>query len=172
MKEGSMDDKKVLPDRLRALFEIAGRETTAELFKIAGPIAAGSTATAVITEAPAFIRAALPNLADDELDRVALLITWAMYITHTTTTRELSRKWKIAKTLGHADDDALDFALAEGAELAEQRFAAWAASMPVGAASNMTNKFMSAFAERVAARVLARATVRQREEESDFSDCV
>jgi hypothetical protein len=162
--------KSAWPQDLIALFEIAGRETTAELFKIAAPIAAGNTKTAIITTAPAWLRKAIPGLADDDADRVAVLLTWGMYLAHTCTTRELCRKWKIGRTLGLDDTATIDFALAEGAELAEQRFVAWATNMPVGDTSPMTQRFMSALAERIATRIRARQH-QQEEGGNDFSDC-
>jgi hypothetical protein len=147
---------KAWPEHVVALFEIAGRENTAELYRIATPIAAGTTSSAIIYTAPAWLCAAFPNVAKEDLDRFILLVCWSMYCQHTATTRELCRKWKIARVIGHSEDDALDFALAQGAELAEQKFAEWVADLPRGAGASMTDRFLSAFAERVAQRVHAR----------------
>jgi hypothetical protein len=157
-----------MPKNLIDLFAIADREITAELFKIAAPVAAGATTTAILAKAPAWMRAALVNIDDTDLDRIAVLLSWGMYLQHTATVREFSRKWKIAKTIGNSDDDALDFALAAGAELAEQRFTAWALDLPVGAAANSTNRFMSALAERIAVRVSAYLRTSDLPLESDF----
>jgi hypothetical protein len=143
------------PQRLIDLFAIADRAVTAELFKIASAIAAGSTTTSIVTEAPAFLRATFPNLADDDLNRVAILLSWGQYIQHTCTTRELSRKWRLTRTIGVGDDDALDYALAQGAELCEQKFVEWALDLPRGAAAASADRLMSAFAERVAGRIAA-----------------
>jgi hypothetical protein len=99
-----------------------------------------------------------------------VILTWGLYLQHTCTTRELARKWKIARTIGHGDDDALDFALAAAAELCEQRFVAWACDMPAGAAASSTDRFMSAFAERVANRVAARLAKQEKEESAHNSD--
>jgi hypothetical protein len=162
-----MTDRAV-PKNLIDLFAIADREVTAELFKIAAPIAAGTTTTAIIIKAPPWMRTALADVGDTDLDRVAVLLTWGMYLQHTATVRELSRKWKIAKTIGNSDDDALDFALAAAAELAEQRFTAWALDLPVCATANSTNKFMSALAERIAVRVAAYLRTSDLPLESDF----
>jgi hypothetical protein len=46
-----MNNWNELPERLRSLFELTGRENTAALFAIAKPIAAGATSTAITTEA-------------------------------------------------------------------------------------------------------------------------
>jgi len=142
-----------VPQRLVDLFAIADREVTAELFRIA--IAAGSTTTSIVTEAPAFLRTTFPSLAGDDLNRIAILTSWAMYVQHTATVRELSRKWRLARTIGVGDDDALDAALAQGAELCEQKFVEWVLDFPHGAAASSADRLMSAFAERVAGRIAA-----------------
>jgi hypothetical protein len=160
-----------IPKNLIDLFAIADREITAELFKIAAPVAAGATATTIATTAPPWLRTAFPSISANfaaDLDRFAILLTWAMYCQNVCTTRELARKWRIAKTLGTSDDDCLDFALAAGAELAEQRFTAWALDLPVGAAANSTDRFMSALAERIARRVASRLLTSDPPLESDF----
>jgi len=71
--------------RLLALFEIAGRETTTELLKIATAIATGATVIAVEPKASELLRSALPDLADNDQDRAALLLCWAMHAQHVTT---------------------------------------------------------------------------------------
>jgi hypothetical protein len=154
-----MSDERKVPDHLIDLFAIADRSTTSELFKIAGPVAAGATATACLTEAPPWLRALFPSVGSGDQDRFALLLTWSMFVQYTATTRELARKWRIAKTLGSSDADCIDFALAAGAEIAEQKFAAWALDLPVGATGgNVTDRFMSALAQRVAHAVHAHMT--------------
>lgn len=151
---------------------LTGRANTAALLEIAVTIAAGTT-TAITAEAPPFLRAALPGVSDGDLNRVALLLSWGMYLQHTTTVRELARKWRIARTIGAGEDDALDFALAAAAELAEQRFAAWALDVPIGAAASSTDRFLSALAERIAQRVVARmgAAAEKREEVFEPAEC-
>jgi hypothetical protein len=71
--------------KLSALFKIADRETTAHLLKIATAIASGATAIAVEPEASELLRSALPDVADSDLDGVALFLSWAMYLQHVTT---------------------------------------------------------------------------------------
>lgn len=143
------------PQCLIDLFAIADRATTAELFKIASAIVAGSATTSIVTEAPTFIRALFPNLTDDDQNRVTILLAWAQYIQHVCTTRELARKWRLARIIGVGDDDALDYALSQSAEICEQKFTEWALDLPRGAAANITDQLMSAFAERVAGRIAA-----------------
>jgi hypothetical protein len=137
------------------LAEITGRPTTAALLTMAAAIITGKAVTAITTKAPAHMRALFPDMSAGDLDRVALLVGWAQYVQHTATTCELSRKWRIARTIGAAADDTLDFALAAAAELAEQRFTAWALDVPIGAAAASTDRFMTALAERIAQRVVA-----------------
>jgi hypothetical protein len=139
-----------------ALFEVAGRETTAELFKIAAKTAGGATTTAIITKAPAWLREIIPGIDAAAADRLAVLLSWSMYVQHTATVRELVRKWRIARNLGHAEGDALDLAMAQGAELAEQRFTSWALDLPLGETAPVTDRFMSALAERIVMRMRAR----------------
>jgi hypothetical protein len=67
---------KAWPEHVVALFEIAGRENTAELYRIATPIAAGTTSSAIIYTAPAWLCAAFPNVAKEDLDRFILLVCW------------------------------------------------------------------------------------------------
>jgi hypothetical protein len=69
--------------------------------------------------------------------------------------RELTRKWRLARTIGVGDDDALDYALAQGAELCEQKFIEWCLDLPRGSGANITDRLMSALAERIADRVAA-----------------
>jgi hypothetical protein len=160
-----------IPKNLIDLFQIADREVTAELFKIAMPIAAGTTTTAINTAAPDWLRVMFPSISANfaaDLDHFAVLLGWGLYVQHVCTTRELARKWRIARTIGNSDDDALDFALAAGAELVEQRFVAWALDLPVGAAANSTDRFMSALAERIATRVAAYLRTSDLPLESDF----
>jgi hypothetical protein len=102
-----------IPRRLADLFAIADRPVTAALFEIASAVAAGATTTSIAAEVPDFLRAMFPNLSEDDLDRVAILASWGMYCQHTATTRELARKWRLARTIGVGDDDAIEFALAE-----------------------------------------------------------
>jgi hypothetical protein len=71
--------------RLLALFEIASRETTTELLKIATAITTGATVIAVEPKASELLRSALPDLADNDQDRAALLLCWAMHAQHVTT---------------------------------------------------------------------------------------
>jgi hypothetical protein len=143
------------PQRLIDLFAIADRTVTAELFTIASAIAAGSTTTLIVTEAPAFLRALFPDLTDDEQNRVGILLAWSQYIQHVCTTRELARKWRLARIIGVGDDDALDYALAQGAELCEQKFTEWCLDLPHGGGANITDRLMSVLAERIASRVAA-----------------
>src|SRR5262249_59811339 len=103
----------------------------------------------IITEAPAFLRAQFPNLSDDDLNRVAILASWSQYVQHTCTTREFARKWRLSKVIGVGDGDAIDYALAQGAELCEQKFVEWALDLPRGAGAEITDRLMSALAERV-----------------------
>jgi hypothetical protein len=145
------------PPRLVDFFDLVGRTNTAQLFQIAGAIAAGGIAT-LIDETPAFLGAAFPDLGGADLRRFVLLLVWAMHCQHVKTTAELARKWKLARTLGGSNEDAIDHALAEGAALAEQKFAEWALDLPPGGGANMTDRFMSALAERIAARVAAYQT--------------
>jgi hypothetical protein len=71
--------------RVSALFEIADRETTAKLLKIAVPITTGATAIAVEPEASELLRSALPGGYDGDRGRAALLLCWAMHAQHVTT---------------------------------------------------------------------------------------
>jgi hypothetical protein len=140
---------------LADLFTVANREVTAELFKIARAITTGTIATRATVEHSAFTGALLPGLTDKERERVALLIGWAMHVQHTATTCELSRKWRIARFLGSSEGDAIDHALAKGAEFVEQQFVAMACNAPLGAAAGSTDRLMNALAERIAKRVAA-----------------
>jgi hypothetical protein len=114
-----MNQFSATPQRLADLFAIADRTTTAELFNVASAIATGSTTTSIVTEAPAFLRAMFPNLSDDDLNRVAILASWAMYCQHTKTTSALVQKWKTAKILGADECNAADIALATAAEFTD-----------------------------------------------------
>jgi hypothetical protein len=147
---------KAWPEHVVALFEIAGRENTAELYRIATPIAAGTTSSATFTRRRRGCARRSRTLRKRTSIGSSCWCVGSMYCQHTATTRELCRKWKIARVIGHSEDDALDFALAQGAELAEQKFAEWVADLPRGAGASMTDRFLSAFAERVAQRVHAR----------------
>jgi hypothetical protein len=80
--------------RLLALFEIASRETTTELLKIAAAITAGATMIAVEPKASELLRSALPGLTDNDQGRAALLLCWAMHAQHVTTTTAVAKPAK------------------------------------------------------------------------------
>jgi hypothetical protein len=147
--------------------EVTGRPATAALLEMATAIITGKTADTITAEPPPFIRALFPDLDNNVLDRIAVLVSWGLYVQHTATVRELARKWRLARVVGNSEDDTLDLALAAAAELAEQRFAAWALDMPTGAAANSANRFMSALAERIAQRVVALTPTGERRCESN-----
>jgi hypothetical protein len=144
-----------IPPHLTDLFTIADRAVTAALFEAAATVAAGSAADAIVAAPPPFVRALFPDLVDADRVRIAILVGWAQYTQHICSTREICRRWRIARTLGASDGDAIDDALAQGAEFCEQQFVAWACGAPLGAVANSTDRFMSALAERIAARVAA-----------------
>jgi hypothetical protein len=104
------------PQRLANLFAITDRAVTADLFKIASAIAAGSTTASVFSETPSFLRAKFPDLSDNDLSRVALLMSWAMYLQHTATTRLFVRKWRVAKDVGVDNDAAHAIALTQSVD--------------------------------------------------------
>jgi hypothetical protein len=106
-----------IPPRLQALFEVAGREPTAELFKIAQRIHEGCAAEAILDAPPAWLREIFRDLDADALDRVGLFVSWAMHVQRTTTVRELVRERKIERTVAqfrareeHSGDDFSDCA--------------------------------------------------------------
>jgi len=93
---------------LAALFEVAGREVTGELLKIARAIA-GDAANNLTTAGPEIARLALRNIAEklapEDFERIGLAISWAMVCQHTATIAEIERRRRLAKIFEAETDE-------------------------------------------------------------------